>query len=432
MYGGDEVGALVLDVGTGTTRAGYAGEDTPKAVFPSEVGFVFAPERDNVVGEKRKAVGETESTDAEPSKPAPKGKYYVGTEALWPRHDNEEIKYPLQGGLVNDWEALEHVWDHALYERLRSDPKEHPILLAESSFNTRAIRERMTEIFFEKYSTPALFLAKNAVLTTFANGKASSLVLDSGAGVTSVVPVQDGIVLQKAIVKSNLAGNLLTDEYQKLLESRGVKITPHYLIDRKNTNAPEKAEPLGATESYRQWAIKQIVRDLKETVCRLSDNTFDESANTNIPAIPYELPDGHTVDVGPDRFGIPELMFNPSPLNQKYSPAEEYVGVPQMLLNSIGKCDIDIRREFYNSIIVTGGNSLLPGFADRLHKELADRAPPGMYRVKVLASGASTDRKFGVFIGGSILASLGSFQQIWMSKQEYEEHGRTIVESKCP
>jgi actin-like protein 6A len=420
MYGGDEVSAIVIDAGSSCTRGGFAGEENPKVVFPSNVGVVLGSE------------GSLEEGST-------KNSYYVGTNSLAFRRDFMEMKSPFDHGLVSDWEMMEQLWDHAFLHQLRIEPSKHPLLISEPSFNTRPLREKLTELIFEKYQTPALFVSKAGVLTAFASGKASALVLDSGGGVTSATPVHDGYVLQKCIVKSSLAGDLLTQEYRSILEKRGVQIRPHFMIKSKKEvegrtgqfEVQLKDLP-NTTASYRDYAISEVVRDIKETVCRVSDITFNEEANSNIPAVAYELPDGHTVELGTDRFSIPELMFNPSPINKKEGAAEEFIGAQHMIYNSVGKCDPDIRRELFNSIIVTGGNTLLPQFSERLHKELLDKSPPQMYKVKILATTSPAERKYSVWIGGSILASLGTFQQMWMSKQEYEEHGAHLVERKCP
>jgi len=290
---------------------------------------------------------------------------------------------------------------------------------------------------FEKYEVPALFVSKNAVLSCFASGKSSGLVIDCGAGTTSVTPVHDGYALQKCIAKSGICGNLLIDEYLKILDQRGVGIKPHYLIGSKNEIRLGEFEVVlkdlpNTTESYRLYEVQHVVRDIKECVCRVADSAFDEDTNSNMPAMQYELPDGHTIDLGTDRFKIPELMFNPMSLNKKEGNEEEYIGLPQMVFNSAARADADIRRELFSSIVLTGGNSLIPQLSERLLKELLERAPPQMYKVKILAANTPIERKFSVWIGGSILGSLGTFQQMWISKQEYEEHGRVVVERKCP
>lgn len=428
MYGGDEVSAIVVDLGSHSCKAGYAGEDAPKAVFPSVVGCIEQTSLSDGV----KAEGEAEEG---------KRNLYVGTQALGYRRDKMEVVPAMRDGVVADWDVVEKIWDHAFRERLLIDPKEHPMLLAEPSLNTQQHREKTVELMFEKYRTPALFLAKNAVLTSFATGRATSLVVDCGGGSTTVAAVHDGYVLQKGIVTSPIGGEVLTDCLLKTLESKGVKIKPRFSFKRKEVRPGEfEVENLhfpNTTESYERYMQRQIAADLKEAVCRVPDSNFDESSYANIPTTPYELPDGQIIEVASDRFKIPDLLFNPL-LIQTVPGMEKFVaeptvvkGVPQMVIESINKCDVDIRRELFSSILLAGGTAAMQQLKERLEKELMEEAPQTA-RVKVLASGNAIERRFSVWIGGSILASLGSFQQMWFSKAEYEEHGPSYVQRKCP
>eukprot|EP01111_Echinosteliopsis_oligospora_P011031 TRINITY_DN3539_c0_g1_i1.p1 TRINITY_DN3539_c0_g1~~TRINITY_DN3539_c0_g1_i1.p1 ORF type:complete len:381 (-),score=98.48 TRINITY_DN3539_c0_g1_i1:48-1190(-) len=361
-------------------------------------------------------------------------KYYVGTNALNYYRPFMEVESPLENGLVSNWEGVEQLWEHIYNARLRVNSNEHPLLLAEPSFNTRALREKTTELMFEKYKIPALFLSKNAVLTSFASGKTTAVVIDSGGGITSVVPVQDGFALKKAIVSSTLAGNRLTEELQKVLQKKGHSIKPSFMITRKEIRPSEFQVKLkdcpNTSPSFMNFMVSNVVRDIKETACRVSETPFDEVASASMPTTPYELPDGNTIEIGPDRFSIPELMFDPSPINVE---GMTFSGVHNMISDSVSKCDNDVRRELYSNVIATGGNTLIPGFTDRLQSELAPNLPSqNSYKLKIFATGNSTERKFSTWIGGSILASAGSFHQMWISTREYEEHGAGIVERKCP
>ncbi|EFJ32170.1 hypothetical protein SELMODRAFT_266988 [Selaginella moellendorffii] len=415
MYGGDEVSAIVVDLGSHSCKAGYAGEDAPKAVFPSAVGSV---------GEK------------------PSSTYYVGNQAIQFRRDFMEVSPALKDGLVADWDIVESIWDHAFKERLLIDPKEHPMLLAEASFNPQQHREKTVELMFEKYGVPAVFLAKNAVLTSFASGRATSLVADCGGGSTTVAAVHDGYVLHKAVLRSPIGGEVLTDCLLKILESKNVNIRPRYSFKKKEpVNGEFEIVNLdfpNTTDSYRRYMQRVIAADIKETVCRVPDGIFDEHSYANIPTTPYELPDGHTIEVGAERFKVPDLMFNPA-LIQTIPGMEKYGvdtgltlrGLPQMVSDCIGKCDVDIRRELFSTILLAGGTASMQQLKERLEKDLVEEAPQAA-RVKVLASGNTIERRFSVWIGGSILASLGSFQQMWFSKAEYEEHGPSYVQRKCP
>ncbi|XP_048232891.1 actin-related protein 4 isoform X2 [Ricinus communis] len=421
MYGGDEVSAIVIDLGSHTCKAGYAGEDAPKAVFPSVVGSIDQMELDDTTNNEKNPSADSKNNNGKDSeKGKGKRKLYVGSQAVGFRRDHMEVLSPIKDGVVVDWDIVDNIWDHAFRECLLIDPKEHPMLLAEPSFNSQQQRERTAELMFEKYNVPALFLAKNAVLTSFASGRPTSLVVDSGGGSTTVAPVHDGYVLQKAVASSPIGGEFLTDCLLKSLESKGITIKPRYSFRRKE-NRPGEFQTVdvdfpNTTESYKLYSQRIIASDIKECVCRAPDTAYDEKAYSNIPMTPYELPDGQTIEIGADRFKIPDILFNP-PLAQtipgmENSPeiAPNVRGLPQMVIESINKCDVDIRRELFSSILES----------------------PQAARVKVLASGNATERRFSVWIGGSILASLGSFQQMWFSKSEYEEHGASYVQRKCP
>lgn len=443
MYG-DEVAAIVLDLGSHTCKAGYAGEDAPKAVFPSVVGSI----EQTGVADAVKAEGDLESSsdakmsvNLESEKSKSKRKLYVGSQALGYRRDFMEVIPALKDGVVANWDVVDSLWDHALRERLLIDPKEHPILLAEPSSNSQQQRERTAELMFESHKVPALFLAKNAVLTSFASGRPTSLVVDCGGGSTTVAAVHDGYVLQKAVVSSPIGGEVLTDCLMRTLETKGILVRPRYSFKRKEVRPGEfqivDLDFPNTTASYKRYSQMIIANDFKEAVCRVPDTPFDETAYSNIPTTPYELPDGQIIEIGADRFKFPDLIFNPSLLQMM--PHMEKLdnlghslrGLPQMVIESINKCDVDIRRELFSSILLAGGTASMQQMKERLEKELMEEAPQAA-RVKVLASGNAIERRFSVWIGGSILASLGSFQQMWFSKAEYEEHGASYIQRKCP
>ncbi|XP_024441680.1 actin-related protein 4 isoform X2 [Populus trichocarpa] len=409
MYGGDEVSAIVIDLGSHTCKVGYAGEDAPKAVFPS-------------------VVGSTDQMDVDDT--TSKCKLYVGSQALGFRRDHMEVFSIRCYHLLRMGSLLTGIWLTT-----------YGIMLSEPSSNSQQQRERTAELIFEKYNVPALFLAKNAVLTSFASGRATSLVVDGGGGSTTIAPVHDGYVLQKAVASSPIGGELLTDCLLKSLESKGVMIKPRYSFKRKEIQLgvfqTVDLDFPSTTESYRLYSQRVIASDIKECVCRAPDTPYDESSYSNIPMTPYELPDGQTIEIGADRFKIPDILFNPS-LIQTIPGMDNFVeiassarGLPQMAIESINKCDVDIRRELFSSILLAGGTASMQQLKERLEKDLLEESPPAA-RVKVLASGNATERRFSVWIGGSILASLGSFQQTWFSKSEYEEHGVSYVQRKCP
>ncbi|CAD7698505.1 unnamed protein product, partial [Ostreobium quekettii] len=422
-----EVNAIVIDVGSGSTRVGYAGDDTPKAVYPSCVGSVI------VNGQDGDSInnGETEK------------KTFVGLSALGYRRDGMEILAPVsREGYYEQWDLIEALWDHAFRERLRLNPEEHPMLVCEPTVTPTNLREKLVELVFEKYSPPATFLARNAVLSSFATGRQTSVVVDSGHQGTTVAAIHEGYALLKSITWTPLGGKLLTECMLQCVDPDRSLIRPRYSFKRVETSqgqfeVVDRNFPK-TTQSYRKYCIDQIATDIKESVCRVSDSTFVEGDNTNIPTVTYELPDGQEIQVGLHRFKVPEVLFQPELIKTFggmpdvcLPDGSELSNLPSVVAECINKCDVDIRRELYTGIILTGGTSLFSQMRERLEKELIDIAPQAV-RVKTISPVNTIERRFSVWIGGSILASLGSFQQMWMSKMEYEEHGASLIHRRAP
>ncbi|KNC79705.1 hypothetical protein SARC_07899, partial [Sphaeroforma arctica JP610] len=221
IYGGEETGAVVFEVGAYETKAGIAGEDLPSCMFSSSSGYLPAA-----------AVDGMDTDVADDAKPTKKrSPYYIGHQNNVYREDMT-IKCPVEDGVIVDWDLYEAHLHYAMSE-LSCNPEEHPILVGDEAWSSREQREKLTEIMFETYKTPAYFLGKKPVLSAFANGKSNALVFDMGLSGGSVVPVYEGYAIQKAITRTNLSASLLLNVYQSYLESQNITVVPKFMISKR-------------------------------------------------------------------------------------------------------------------------------------------------------------------------------------------------------
>ncbi|KAI8812345.1 actin family [Cladochytrium replicatum] len=433
-YGGDEVAALVFDIGSSSTRIGYAGEDSPRAVFPSYVGYntVVDVNVDASIS-SGPTLMDVDSTSASSSAPAKKQrKGFVGETEIYRWRPNFELKSPYSHGNIDDFDVYSDILDYSFNARLRLQSSEHPVLLAEPSWNTKEIREKLAEIMFEQHTVPALYLARSAVLSAFASGKSTALVLDSGGGMTSAVPVFDGYVLKKGIQKQEIGGDFLSAQALAMLREMGIDVVPQYLVARKDPVDSGKPASFvlknveNTHQSFHSLAVKRVMAELKETICVCA-----RSANESAPVQKsFEFPNGFNTYFNAERSRISEIMFD---LNKAFKgPAttvdlQSSLPIQRLVIQSINSCDPDARPTLYNNVVLTGGNTLFPEFTNRLHSELL-KITAG--KIKFHAAGGANERRFGPWIGGSILASLGTFHQLWISKEEYAEVGGGIVEKR--
>jgi len=450
----DEVSAIVLDPGYSTTRAGFAGEDVPKSVVPS-----FYGQLDSDSGSQ----------------------YLFGENAIHNPLGNLHAKnYWGSDGIVEDWDTATKLWEYAITSKLTGAKAGHPsknglndgtstngdamdvdmdavenqekpledspLLITEPGWNSVKAREKTIEIAMEEWGTPAFYLQKTGVLAAFASGKASGIIIDVGASHTSVTPVLDGMVLRKGVQKSPLAGNFVSNQIRLIFKQSQpeIPLTPHYLVKSKtavDAGAPAQAFyktlNIPPHDSFRRLEEERVLTEFKESVVeiwpgpgRLSNGTNEEIAKS-MPGRPFEMPDGWNQVFGLDRFRPAEALFDANAAVQDADnprPKDEHT-IPRLVQAAVQHVDADQRPLLLQNIVVTGGSTLLYKFNDRLNYEINSIYPST--RNKLIAPGPVVERKYAAWIGGSILASLGSFHQLWISKKEYEEHGANIVEKRC-
>jgi len=378
MVEASEENIVIIDNGSGMMKAGIAGEEAPSATFPSIVG---RPKNASAMQ------GVTQKSE------------YIGDEAQQKR-GVLNLKYPIANGIVSDWEDMEKVWHHTFYNELRVTPSEvQGVLVTEAPRNPKANRERMLTAMFETFEVKNMYVAIQAVMSLYANGRSTGLVVDSGDGVTHTVPVFEGFSIPHAIEKMEIAGRVITEYAQKLL--------------------------LEAGHSFTSTAELEIVKDIKEKLAFVAQDYATEHAAAQASSEldqSYTLPDRSQITVtGTVRMQIPELIFKPE-LNGKSCDS-----IQALSWKSVSSSDVDVRKDLLKNIIMSGGTTMYEGIADRLKSEITALAPGGS-EIRIVAS---PDRKYAVWKGASTLASLSTFAASWISKDEYDEHGAAIVHRKC-
>ncbi|KAK9893928.1 Actin/actin-like protein [Cystobasidium minutum MCA 4210] len=392
----DDLPPIVLDQGTGFVKVGYAGQNFPEHTFPSIVG--------------RPILRTEERSLSAASLPTDLGDIVVGDEAAKYR-SLLQVTHPLEHGIIKNWEDMMELWNYTFFDKLRTDTRGRKILLTEPPMNPLKNRERMCQIMFESYGFEGVFVAIQAVLTLYAQGLSTGVVIDSGDGVTHIVPVYDGHAFPHLTKRLDVAGRDVTRYLIKLLLLRGY--------------------------AFNRTADFETVRQIKEKLCYVSyDLELDKklAEETTVLSESYTLPDGREIRVGAERYEAPECMFQPNLVDV------EQPGMAELLFNTVQAAPVDVRSDLYRHVVLSGGSSMYPGLPSRLEKEMkqlyltrvlgGDPSRLGKFKVGV---DAHPTRKNMVFVGGAVLAdTLAKNASFWVTKQEWEEEGVRALDKLSP
>lgn len=424
---------IVIDNGSGFTKAGFAGEDHPRAVVPSLL--VKIDQQAN--GPSEGSASQSESM-------------FVGHAAVRQLHQasirdigaRPEISLPMDKGQIRDWNDMEKLWENIFKQELNVNSKEFPVLMTNTPLLKAEDRRTMADIMFNKLEVPSLCIVNSAVMSLFASGRTTGMVVEVGDGISAAVPVYQGYSVPHATLKLPVAGRELTLYLKQLLASRGVPFSDTHL---------------------------DVVSDIKEKLCAVSTDrstsellargglmgsqvgsslVLHEATHKQIKDdCTYELPDGRVLEMDSlTRLAIPEVLFQPQTWVDKkneqpssaapgkdraantalrttaqhryHQQAAQYrtVGIHELCFDSLNICDPHLRKDLFQNIVLAGGSSMFKGFAERMKLELTGLSK-GHENINVVAD---SRRKHSAWIGGSICASLSTFPHMRITREEYQ------------
>lgn len=400
--------AVVIDNGTGYTKMGFAGNVEPQYIVPT----VIATQEGK--GTQKAATQKKGVEDLD---------FFIGDEAL-SYNRTYDIFYPVRHGQIENWTHMELFWEQCIFKYLRCEPEDHYFLLTEPPLNAPENREYTAEIMFETFNVPGLYIAVQAVLAlaaswTSRNVKERTLtgtVIDSGDGVTHVIPVAEGYVIGSSIKHIPLAGRDITAFVQQLMRERNEPIPP--------AESMEVAKRVKETYSY---VCPDIVKEYAKYDADPAKWIRQYEGMNSVTKKPYAC------DVGYERFLGPEIFFNPEIFSSDF-----LTPLPKVVDDTIQTCPIDVRRGLYKNIVLSGGTTMFKDFGKRLARDIKRSVDNRIKRSEELSGGrikavplevnviSHHMQRYAVWFGGSMLASTPEFYNVCHTKKQYDEIGPSI------
>ncbi|EFC43660.1 hypothetical protein NAEGRDRAFT_44602 [Naegleria gruberi] len=365
--------SVIIDVGSLHTKAGFDGESTPRviATLLAKQKITHSSTRNVLMHLQNPLV-------------SPKKEYMIGKEIKNQSAMNMALFHPVERGKFKDLKQLEKLWDYMYETELKVSTSDCNLLIADNIFNPEENRQRehCAQILFESLKVPSLFFEHQSVLSMFGAGKLTGVLIDSGYGITHTIPFFEGIPLRDAIEVSNFG----SQDLDQFLMNCLINLSDNLKINQ----------------------IKQCIKNIKEELCFIKADPLAHS-----DCKPYELPDGTMVALRNELFEGGELFF-------KHQLADKsFHGIHQMAHRSILKCEPEIRKDLYSNVVLTGGNCKLFGIEHRLKREMKSLTGK---QIKIHSTHYH-DKECLSFIGGSIITSISTMDEAWITKKEWDEIG---------
>ncbi|XP_050062148.1 actin-1-like isoform X2 [Aphis gossypii] len=304
---------------------------------------------------------------------------------------------PIRKSIISDWDAMEQIWYHMFYENLMVPPENYNILHTEVDMNSKLSREKIFETMFELFNVPKTAVIPKSVLALYSSGRTTGLMVDSGYDYTQVMPIFEGYPLHHAVQTMSVGGWHVTQYLMQLLNERGYSFN--------------------STKDF------ETLNDIKEKLCYFALNfKFEKDMYTKEKEKQYTLPDGTEINVESEAFQSPEILFDPLLFNIE----SKLGGIHNLIYKACSACDNKEQKNMYNNIILAGGNTLFSFLPIRLEKMITELVAPNT-KIQIKAD---PERKYSTWLGGAVLASIPSYQQMWISKEMYEEKGPSAVHDK--
>ncbi|KAL4480379.1 hypothetical protein ABPG74_020895 [Tetrahymena malaccensis] len=364
---------IVIDNGADTVKIGISGEDKPRIII------------DSIGGEPKLGVND----EATNQKPACLFGQQLQQAKLEKKFELEE-KFPIQNGKIVDFDAIRDLYVYALDQLLQvNEISSCNLLIIDSPLNPKAYKHKLAEILFDDMKVNSVLFQNSSSLSLFSTGETTGLVVESGHSLTTCIPVFEGFAIPHAFQHSYLAGQKMTEVLKEEL-----KIPAGQLDD-------------------------SVFKDIKERMCYVARDYYVDVNGPTLLSLEeksYELPDGSILEINnSQRYKPTEIIFNPSIIG------DDSMSIPEMMIDTLHRCDVEFQEELYRNIVLCGGSSLFRGYLPRIEKELLNEVTNTINR-KDINFVQNTHRRYSAWIGGSMLGSLSTFQNLAITKNEYEEN----------